>query len=82
MVLNIKKIHNSFWRNFPGRAKQMPSTVIFVGKKSPVRSLGAKIVIVDNSNWVKIIIFVFNYLTVVVYTKTDEGSTSHLHFSE
>ena len=32
--------------------------------------LRAKIVIVGNSNWVKIIIFVPNYLTVLVYTKT------------
>ena len=30
----------------------------------------AKIVIVGNSKWVKIIIFVLNYLTVLVYTKT------------
>ena len=36
-----------------------------------VRSLHAKIVIVaGNSKWIKIIIFVLNYLTVLVYTKT------------
>ena len=33
-----KRIHNSFWRNFPERAaeraKQMPSKVLFVGKKT------------------------------------------------
>ena len=33
MILNTKRIHNSFWRNFPARAKQMPSKVLFVGKK-------------------------------------------------
>ena len=33
MILNTKRIHNSFWRNFPARAKQMPSIVLFVGKK-------------------------------------------------
>ena len=26
-------IHNSFWRNFPARAKQTPSKVLFVAKK-------------------------------------------------
>ena len=36
-----------------------------------VRSLHTKIVIVaGNSKWIKIIIFVLNYLTVLVYTKT------------
>ena len=35
-----------------------------------VRSLRAKIVIVGNSIELKIIIFVLNYLTVLVYTKT------------
>ena len=33
MILNTKRIQNSFWRNFPARAKQMPSKVLFVGKK-------------------------------------------------
>ena len=33
MILYTKIIHNSFWRNFPARAKQMPSKVLFVGKK-------------------------------------------------
>ena len=33
MILNTKRIHNSFWRNFPARAKQMPSKVSFVGEK-------------------------------------------------
>ena len=35
-----------------------------------VQSLRAKIVIIGNSVWVKIIIFVLNYLTVLVYAKT------------
>ena len=36
-----------------------------------IRSLRAKIVIVGNSKWVKKnVIFVLNYLTVLVYTKT------------
>ena len=43
MVLNTKGIHNSFWRNFLAKAKQMPSKVLFVGKKMPV----------GNSKWVK-----------------------------
>ena len=33
MILNTKRIHNSFWRNFPARAKQMPSKVLFVDRK-------------------------------------------------
>ena len=70
MILNTKIIHNPFWRKFSARAEQMPSKVLFVGKKKTrpraVRLLGAKIVIVE----FKIIIFVLNYLTVLVYTKT------------
>ena len=34
MILNTKRIHNSFWRNFPARAKEMPSKVLFIGKKN------------------------------------------------
>ena len=33
MILNTKRIHNSFSGNFPARAKQMPSKVLFVGRK-------------------------------------------------
>ena len=33
IILNTKRIHNSFWRNFPVRAKQTPSNVLFVAKK-------------------------------------------------
>ena len=33
MILNTKRIHNSFWRNSSTRAKQMPSKILFVGKK-------------------------------------------------
>ena len=33
MMLNTKAIHNPFWRNFPARAKQMPSKVSYVSKK-------------------------------------------------
>ena len=70
MILNTKIIHNSFWRNLSARAEQMPSKVLFVGKKKTrpraVRLLRAKIVIVE----FKIIIFVLNYITVLVYTKT------------
>ena len=33
MIFNTKRIYNSFWRNFPPGAKQMPSKVLFVGKK-------------------------------------------------
>ena len=49
MVLNTKGIHNSFCRNFPEIAKQMPSKVLFVA----VRSLRAKAEIVGNSTLVK-----------------------------
>ena len=73
MILNTKRIHNSFWRNFSARAKQTPSKVLFVAKKKrrPLRSSRAKIVkSLATVNELKIIIFVLNYLTVLVYTKT------------
>ena len=35
MIFNTKRINNSFWRNFPARAKQTPSKVLFVAKKKP-----------------------------------------------
>ena len=47
MILKIKRIHHFFWGNFPARAKQMPSKVLFVGNAA-VRSLRAKI-LADNS---------------------------------
>ena len=60
MILNTKRIHNSFWRHFPARAKQTPSKVLFVAKKkattAAVRSSRAKIAIVGNSKELKIII--------------------------
>ena len=40
MVLNAKRIHNSFCRNFPGRAKQMPSKVLLSARKSGGRRFG------------------------------------------
>ena len=33
MILNTKRIHNSYGRNFHARAKQMPSKVLFVGNR-------------------------------------------------
>ena len=33
MILNTKKFTTPFSGNFPARAKQMPSKVLFVGKK-------------------------------------------------
>ena len=33
MVSNTKRIHNGFWRNFPVRAKQMPSKVYLSVRK-------------------------------------------------
>ena len=33
IIWNTNRIHNSFWRNFPARAKQTPSKVLFVAKK-------------------------------------------------
>ena len=33
IISNTNRIHNSFWRNFPARAKQTPSKVLFVAKK-------------------------------------------------
>ena len=64
MILNTKRTHNSFWRNFPARAKQMPLKVLFDGKKK------CKLWSLVAVNELKIIIFLLNYLTVLVYTKT------------
>ena len=51
MVLSTKRIHNSFRRNLPERARQMPSKV--TGRQenaTSVRSLRAKIVVFVNGN--------------------------------
>ena len=66
MILNRKRIHNSFWRNFPARTN---ASKIFICRQekattAAIRSLRAKIVIVGNSKWV------LNYFTVLVYSKT------------
>ena len=74
MVLDTKRIHNSFWRNFSGRTNQkMPLKFLFVGKKTrppPVRSLRAKIIIVGNSKWVKNHHFCAQLSHCFIYTKT------------
>ena len=75
MVLNTKRIHNSFWRNFLERAKRMPSKVLFVGKKRDGRSIIARQncneIVGNSKNELKIIILVLNYLTILLeYTKT------------
>ena len=74
MILNTKRIHNSFWRNFPARAIQTPSKVLFVAKKKrwprPFGHRAPKLLSLATVNELKIIIFVLNYLTVLVYTKT------------
>ena len=74
MVFYVKKIHNSFWTNFLEKAKQMHGFKSFIcqPKKMAFQSLRAKIVMrsLATVNELKIIIFVFNYLTVLVYTKT------------
>ena len=53
LILNTKRVHNSFWRNFPAISEQTPSKVLFVAKKkamtAAIGSLHAKIVIVGNS---------------------------------
>ena len=41
MILNEKRIHNSIQRNFPAKAEQMPSNVLFIDKKKrPPRQFG------------------------------------------
>ena len=75
MVLNTKRIHNSFWRNVLERAKRMPSKVLFVGKKRDGRSIIARQncneIVGNSKNELKIIILVLNYLTILLeYTKT------------
>ena len=74
MILNTKRILNSFWRNLPARAKQTPSKVLFVAKKKrrprPFGHRAPKLKSLATVNELKIIVFVLNYLTVLVYTKT------------
>ena len=74
MILNTKRIHNSFWRNFPARAKQMPSKVLFVGKKKrrprPLGHCASKLWSLAKENELKLIISELNYPTVLVHTKT------------
>ena len=92
MILNTKRIFNSFRRNFPAIAKQMPSKVLFVGKKTrrsqPFGHCAPELQSLATVNELKIIIFELNYLTVLVYTKTiihsvsTEDTTSHLHFGD
>ena len=92
MILNTKRIYNSFRRNFPAIAKQMPSKVLFVGKKTrrsrPFGHCAPGLQSLATVNELKIIIFELNYLTVLVYTKTiihsvsTEDTTSHLHFGQ
>ena len=52
--------------------KKMSSKVLFVGKKTrrPFGHCAPKLLSLATVNELKIIIFVFNYLTVLVYTKT------------
>ena len=72
MIFNTKRIHNSFWRNFPERAKQILQKFYLLAEEMAVQSLWAKIAmrLLATVNELKIIIFVLNYLTVFVYTKT------------
>ena len=74
MILNTKRIHNSFWRNFPARATQTPLKVLFVAKKKRRPRLfghrAPKLLSLATVNELKIVIFVLNYLPVLVYTKT------------
>jgi len=74
MILNKKRIHNSFWGNFPAIAKQMPSKVLTVGKKKrrpwPPGHYAPKLYSLATVFELKIVIFGLNYLTVLVYTKT------------
>ena len=71
MIINKKKNSQLLLKKFPARAKPASKSFICWQEKATaatVRSLRAKIVIVGNSNELKIILFVLNYLTVLVYT--------------
>ena len=73
MILNTKRIHNSFSRNFPQELNNYKLKFYLSARKSDdeaIRSLRAKIVIIGNNKRVKNHILVLNYLTVLVYTKT------------
>ena len=72
MVLKTKRIHNSFRRKFPKRTKQKPSKVLFVAKKTwrPFGHCTPKLLSLATVTELKIVNFVLNYLTVLVYCKT------------
>ena len=40
IILNTKRIHNSFWRNLPARAKQMSKVLVVSKKKRRPRPFG------------------------------------------
>ena len=73
MILNTKGIHNSFKEISPQELSKCLQKFYCRQEKATtaaVRSLRAKTVIVGNGKWVKNHIFVLNYLTILVYTKT------------
>ena len=72
MVSNKERIDNSFWRNDSATAKQIPSNVLFNGKKmwQLFGQMRAKFVIVGGNKWVKNHHFLLNYLSVLVNTNT------------
>ena len=54
----------------PFRLSLVPTIYPWVSEDAAVRSSRAKIVLLATVNELKIIVFVLNYLTVLVYTKT------------
>ena len=70
MVSNTERYHN-FLKNFPARAKQMPSKVLLSARKRDSRSVicEPKLQLLAAIHELQIIIFVLNNLTVLEYTK-------------
>ena len=71
MILSTKRIHNSFWRNLPARAKKcLQKSYNFGGKKKqwlrPFGNCATKLYSLATVNELKIIIFVLSYLAVLV----------------
>ena len=51
LILNTKRVHNSFWRNFPARSEQTPSKVLFVQGSKLKKSSGRLLA----TNWRNIV---------------------------
>ena len=72
MVLNRKRIHNPFFEISPKELNDYFQKFYLSARKTrrPFGHCKPKLLLLATVNKLKLIIFVTNYLTVLVYTKT------------